>query len=249
MSKGSRDRADKARRIVEQQKAAERRRKVTLWTAVAVVAVLVIAGFIGYATLSKQDTKSTGALVTPTVAVDEGTAFAVGTGTVVVDVYEDFMCPICNHFEQQSGTTLANYVSSNKITLRYHPVSILDRASNGTEYSTRSAGAAAAAAEEGKFKEFHDVLYANQPEENSDGLTNAKIIELAKSVGLTSDKFAAAVNAGTYQPWATKVTETFSARHYTGTPTIVINGTQLVGPDDTLPTDALLTQTIDKAAG
>jgi hypothetical protein len=45
------------------------------------------------------------------------------------------------------------------------------------------------------------------------------------------------------------VTETFSARDYTGTPTIVVNGTKLTGPDDTLPTDELLTQTIDKAAG
>jgi protein-disulfide isomerase len=249
LSKGSRDRAEKARRIVEQQKAAEKRRKVTLWTSVAVVAVLIIAGLIGYTTLSKQDSASTGALVTPSAAADEGTAFAVGTGPITVDIYEDFMCPICNRFEQQSGATLKSYLTSNKITLRYHPVSILDGASNGTKYSTRAAGAAAAAAEEGKFTEFHDVLYANQPEENSDGLSNAKIIELAKSVGLTSDNFANAVNSGTYEAWATKVTETFASRGYTGTPTIVINGKQLVGPGDTLPTDALLTQTLDKAAG
>jgi protein-disulfide isomerase len=248
LSKGQRDRADKARRIVEQQRVAERRRKVTLWTSVAVVAVLVVAGFVGYARLSGKD-KNAGTLVTPSVAVDEGTAFAVGTGPVTVDIYEDFMCPVCNHFEQQSGATLKGYISSNKITLRYHPVSILDRASNGTEYSTRSAGAAAAAAEEGKFIELHDVLYANQPEENSNGLTNDKIIELAKSVGLTSDKFVKAVNDGTYKPWATKVTETFSARHFTGTPTIVVNGTKLTGPNDTLPTDELLTQTVNKAAG
>jgi protein-disulfide isomerase len=248
LSKGQRDRAEKARGIVEQQRVAERRRKVTLWTSVAVAAVLAIAGFIGYAALSGQD-KDSGALVTPSVAVDEGTAFALGTGPVTVDVYEDFLCPACNHFEQQSGPTLKQYVSAKKITVRYHPVSILDRFSNGTEYSTRSAGAAAAAAEEGKFIEMHDVLYANQPEENSNGLANAKIIELAKSVGLTSDKFADAVNAGTYEAWATKVTETFSARGYTGTPTIVVNGAKLTGPDDTLPTDELLSQTINKAAG
>ncbi|GIF06728.1 DsbA family protein [Actinoplanes siamensis] len=246
MSKGTRDRAQKARQIVAQQQAAERRRNVTIWTSVAVVVVLVIAGFVGYATLSGQDK---GKLVTPSVAVDEGTAFAVGTGPVTVDIYEDFMCPVCNHFEQQSGATLKQYVSSNKITLRYHPVSILDRASNGTEYSTRSAGAAAAAAEQGKFTELHDVLYANQPAEGSDGLTNSKIIELARSVGLTSDKFADAVHAGTYEPWATKVTETFSARGFTGTPTIVINGTRLTGPGDTPPSNELVTQTIDKAAG
>ncbi len=246
MSKSKQDRAEKARRIVEQQRAADRRRQITLWTSVTVVLVLVIAGFIGYSTMSGQDK---GELVTPSVAVDEGTAFATGSGPVTVDVYEDFMCPACGHFQQQSSATLTRLAASNKITLRYHPIAILDRFSSGTRYSTRAAGAAAAAAEAGKFTEFYDVLFANQPEENSEGLSNAKIIELAKSVGLTGDKFADAVNAGTYEPWATKVTETFSARGYNSTPTIVVNGTKLTGPDDTMPSDELLTQTIEKAAG
>ena len=35
----------------------------------------------------------------------------------------------------------------------------------------------------------------------------------------------------------------------TGTPTITVNGEQLVGPNNTLPTAELLTQTVEKAAG
>jgi protein-disulfide isomerase len=246
MSKGKRDRTSKAREIVAQQKAAERRRKVTLWTSVSVVLVLFVAGLAGYSVMSAQDK---GTVNTPSVAVDDGTAFAIGTGPVTVDVYEDFMCPACGNFEQSSGGTLQNLAESNKITLRMHPVAILDPYSNGTEYSTRSAGAAAAAAQEGKFLELHNVLYENRPEENTDGLTNAKIIELAASVGLTSETFRNAVNQGTYKAWATEVTEKFSDRHYTGTPTIAVNGTQLTGPDDTVPTTELITETIDKAAG
>ncbi|MEU8237604.1 thioredoxin domain-containing protein [Actinoplanes missouriensis] len=246
MSKGQRDRATKAREIVAKQKAAERRRKVTLWTSVGVVLVLFLAGLVGYTVMSQQDD---GTVVTPAAAVDDGTAFAVGTGPVVVDVYEDFMCPACEGFEQSSGTTLQNLAEANKITLRIHPVAILDRFSNGTEYSTRSAGAAAAAAEAGKFLEFHNVLYDNQPAENSDGLDNAKMIELAASVGLTSETFVNAVNEGTYKAWATEATEKFSDRNFTGTPTIVVDGTRLTGPNDTVPTTELLTQTIEKAAG
>ena len=55
------------------------------------------------------------------------------------------------------------------------------------------------------------MLYANQPAEGSDGLSNAKLIELGKSVGLTGSDFADAVNQGTYDAWADKVTETFSS--------------------------------------
>jgi protein-disulfide isomerase len=248
MSKGKRDRAAEAKRIVAQQKAAERRRKVTIWTSVAVVAVLVIAGLIGWGVLAGQEKTDAGKLTTPSTAVDGGTAFAIGAGPVTVDLYEDFMCPICNEFEKQSGVTLKQLVADKKVTVRYHPVSILDRASNGTEYSTRAAGAAAAAAEGGKFIEYHDVLYANQPAENSDGLSDAKLIELGKSVGL-GDAFATAVNDKTYDAWAGKVTETFSDRHYTGTPTIVVAGKQVEGATGGVPSTAELTQAITAAGG
>ena len=248
MSKQGRDRS-RARRIVEQQKAAERRRRITLWTTIGVVLVLVASGLVGWAVMANQSSESASKLTTPSVAVDEGTAFAVGTGPVVVDLYEDFMCPICHEFETQSGATIKQLVSQNKVTVRYHPVAILDRASNGTEYSTRAAGAAAAAAEGGKFIEYHDVLYANQPEENSDGLTNAKLIDLGKSVGLTSTAFTDAINNKTYTAWAGKVTDTFSKRGYTGTPTIVVAGKQVTGPNGSLPTDAIFTAAVTAAAG
>ena len=248
MSKGDRGRERAAaRRIVEQQKAADRRRKVTIWTSVGVVAVLLIAGLIGWGVLANQDS-DTSASSTPSVAVDDGTAFAVGSGPVTVDIYEDFMCPICHEFEQQTGPAIAQMVTDKKVTVRYHPVSILDRASNGTQYSTRSAGAAAAAAVDGKFIEYHNVLFANQPEENSDGLDDAKLIELGKSVGL-GDSFAKAVTDKTYDSWVTKVTESFSSRGYNGTPTIVVNGKKVEGPNQTLPTTEVFTQAVTAAAG
>lgn len=247
MSKGDRERA-RAKRIVEQQKAAERRRRVTIWTSVAVVAVLLIAGLIGWGVLANQEKADAGKLTTPSVAVDDGTAFSVGTGPVVVDLYEDFMCPICNEFEKTTGPTIKQLISENKVTVRYHPVSILDRYSNGTEYSTRAAGAVAAAAVDGKFAEYHDVLFANQPAENSDGLSDAKLIELGKSVGL-GDSFVTAVNDRTYDSWVTKATETFSARGYNGTPTIVVAGKKVEGPDQTLPTPEIFSQAVSQAAG
>ena len=234
-----------ARRIVEQQRAADRRRTVTLWTSVAVVVVLAVAGMIGYSLMSGDE--KTGA--TPAVAVDDGTAFALGAGPVAVDVYEDFLCPACLQVEQQSGPTLQQLARDNKITLRFHPVAILDRFSNGTEYSTRAAAASAAAAEAGRFVEFHDALYANQPAENSNGLTDDKIIELAGSVGISGDEFTAAVRDGTYRAWAARATEKFSERGFTGTPTIVVAGQNVEGPGQSLPSTELITNAIDQAAG
>jgi protein-disulfide isomerase len=223
--KNNRDRA-KAKRVVQEQLAKERRRRVTLWTSLGVVGLLVIVGLIGWGVAAGQEKDKTANLTTPSVAVDEGTAFAVGTGPVKIDIYEDFICPACGQFESGAATTIDQLVAGNKVTVQYHPIAILDRAST-TEYSTRSAAASAAAAQAGKFAEFHKVLFANQPEEGSAGLDNAKLIELGKSVGLTDAAFADAVNAGTYKAWATKVTETATARGVNSTPTVLVGGKPL----------------------
>jgi len=236
--------SNKAKRIIAEQKARERRRTVTLWTSVAVVLVLVIAGMIGWSVMAGQDQDNAGKLTVPSAAVDEGTAFAVGSGPVKIDVYEDFMCPICREFESGSGAAIQQLVSDGKVTVQYHPIAILDRASNGTQYSTRSAAAAAAAAQGGKFSEYHKVLFDNQPAEGSDGLTDAKLIELGRSVGLTDRAFADAVTGKTYWAWATKVTEEASGRGVTGTPTVLVAGQQLDNP-----TAAALTQAVGAAAG
>ena len=248
MSKSAKDRAAAKRLVVEQQ-ARERRRRVTLWTSVAVVAVLLIAGAIGWGVLAQQDRETAGRLTVPAAAVDDGTAFAAGTGTVTVDVYEDFMCPICGVFEQQSGAALKQLISENKVTVRYHPIAILDEYSNGKRFSTRAVGAVAAAAEAGKFAAYHEALFANQPEEGSDGLSDAKLVELGKAAGLDNATFADAVTAGTYTAWAADVTEKASARGITGTPTVLVAGKKIQEPNGGPPGPATLTAAVAAAAG
>jgi protein-disulfide isomerase len=227
-AKNNRDKAQ-AKRVVQEQLAKERRRRVTLFTSIGVVALLVVVGLIGWGVAAGQENEKTAGLTTPSVAVDDGTAFAVGTGPVKIDIYEDFICPACGQFEAGAATTIDQLVAANKVTVQYHPIAILDRASS-TEYSTRAAAASAAAAQGGKFAEYHRALFANQPAEGSAGLDDAKLIELGKSVGLTDAAFADAVNNGTYQAWATKVTDTASERGVTGTPTVRVNGTALENP-------------------
>ncbi len=223
--KNNRDRA-KAKRVVQEQLARERRRRVTLWTSLGVVALLIVVGLVGWSVAAGQESDRTAGLVTPSVAVDDGTAFAVGTGPVKVDIYEDFICPACGSFESEAAATIDQLVSTNKVTVQYHPIAFLDRASS-TEYSTRSAAAAAAAAQGGKFAEYHRVLFANQPAEGSAGLDDAKLIELGKSVGLTDAAFSDAVKNGTYKAWAAKVTDTAASRGVNSTPTVLVAGKPL----------------------
>lgn len=220
-----RDRTD-AKRVVQQQLAKERRRQRTVLTSAVAIAVLVIAGLIGWGVLAGQQHDT---VTTPTVAVDEGTGFATGTGPVTIDIYEDFICPACGDFESSAGPAIARLVTDGKVTVVYHPIAILDRYSS-TQYSTRAAAASAAAAQGGKFVEFHNALFAQQPEENSAGLSNAELIKIGDSVGLSDAAFTRAVTDGTYRGWAAKVTDTASARGVTGTPTVLVAGKAIDRP-------------------
>ena len=113
-------------------------------------------------------------------------AIAVGDGPDQLATYIDFMCPVCGQFESCTATTIEGLVDDGSITLNIHPISILDRASQGTEYSTRSANAmyCVAVADAEASLPFLQAMYANQPEEGSTGLTDEQILEIASGVGV-----------------------------------------------------------------
>ncbi|GIF73312.1 DsbA family protein [Asanoa siamensis] len=216
-----------AAKVVRKQLAAERRRKRTMWVSIAAVAVLVIAGLIGWGVYQSQRS-DTGPLVAPASATTT-TGETVGSGPVSIRIYEDFLCPFCRQLESTAGPAINDLVSQNKVTVTYNTVAFLDRAST-TEYSTRSAAAAGCAADGGKFKEFHDALYAQQPAEGSAGLSNQQMIDIGTGLGLNGDTFGSCVNSGRYQPWVASVTEAASRAGVTATPTVLVNDQVIQNP-------------------
>lgn len=198
-----------------------------IWISVAVVVVLVVVA--GIVVWMNNTSASPGPDVTPATSnIDSDTgAIAVGTGTQTVDTYIDFMCPICNQFEQTYGDTLTSLVDDGTITLNIHPISILDRLSSGTAFSTRAASAMYCVAENDPAHAvaFMQAMYANQPEENSNGLTDAKIISIAEGAGVTGASDC--ITGGTYKQYVTTMTQKTPiqpGQSGIATPTIVING-------------------------
>ena len=120
------------------------------------------------------------------------------TAKVTVDVYEDFLCPICGTFEKKYGDQLRQHVEAGDLKIRYHVLPLLVRLSDPEGYSRDSANAAVCAADAGKFPEYHDSLYAKQPEENGAGYTIAQLVQLGTDLGITGDAFKTCVESGTY---------------------------------------------------
>ncbi|MFC3504771.1 DsbA family protein [Micromonospora krabiensis] len=212
-----------ASKVVRQQLARERRRKRTLWVSAAAVAVLLIAGLIGWSVWSGQ---RSGDFTAPANTAEGGTGAVVGSGPVTVDIYEDFLCPVCHQFEQTSGATITQLIDEGKIRVVYHPVAFLNRFST-TEYSTRSSAASGCAADAGKYKEYATALFDKQPPEGSAGLTDDELIDIGAGVGLDRDSFGSCVRDGTFKPWTEHVTDQASRNNVTGTPTVVVDGEQL----------------------
>lgn len=106
----------------------------------------------------------------------------VKDGPKTVGVYIDPMCPACRDFEE-SYTPLI--MEQDGLGLVLHPIAILDRLSQGTLYSTRSAASiyAVAVASPESVTDYVKSLYDNQPAEGSEGLTNEQLIEYAKASG------------------------------------------------------------------
>lgn len=213
-----------AARVVRDQLARERRQQRALWGGAVAAAVLVIAVLIGWAMYSTQGSDDYEA--PPGVASGDDSGIAIGTGPVKIDLYADFICPACQAYEAATKSTMDQAIKDNKVTLIFHPVAFLDDKST-TNYSTRSANASACASEGGKFREYVEALFTNQPPEGGAGLSDDELIRIGGEVGLSDSSFGECVKDKKYRKWVNHVSDKGSERGVTGTPTIYVNGKEI----------------------
>ncbi|MFT4259299.1 DsbA family protein [Microbacterium sp.] len=200
--------------------------KSTNWFVVGVssAVVVLLIGLGGLVWWLNAQATGPGTAPQSSVVNEETGAITFGEGDTEVDTFVDFMCPICNSFEQQFGEQLQQAAASDEITLNIHPVSILDRYSQNTKFSTRAASAMYCVADEAPDAalDFFNALFANQPEENSTGLTDEELIAIAEQVG--AGDAASCITDGTYKNFVTSQTKSHEIQ---GTPTVEIDGTRL----------------------
>lgn len=115
-----------------------------------------------------------------------------------IDVYADFLCPVCAQFEETYGDQIEQKVAAGELKVRTHMLPMLVERSDPPGYSLDAANAALCAADEGQFRAFHDSLFASQPEEGKRGYDKQQLIRLGRDLGIASDSFEQCVNNGTY---------------------------------------------------
>lgn len=186
------------------------------------------------------DMTDPGAATPDATTEGEATPAPTETGTPVVDiqVYVDYLSPGAREWQLANSAQLTSWVGEGAVALSYHPVSMMTAKSNGTKYSLRAAGAAACVAnyEPATFFKFHTALLTQQPEVDSDGISDDKLADLAIASGAEDPKqIRACVQDGAFTTWVKSATEravggiSGTNLALTGTPMVIVNGQQYVG--------------------
>jgi protein-disulfide isomerase len=219
---------EKARALREAEQARQRRRR-RLVVAAAAAAVLIVVVAVGAVVQAGRSRVGTAAAA-PAHVVDDGIVTGDPDAPATVTIYLDYQCPACKQLEQNEGPWLDALRDQGRITIDYHPIAILDRYSS-TRYSTRAANAAACVADSSPevFPAFNDALFAAQPPEGGEGLPDAELVRIARSVG-APDAVEPCITGQEFAGWVAAATERASKKGVQGTPTVLVDGRVVPNP-------------------
>jgi NhaA family Na+:H+ antiporter len=136
-------------------------------------------------------------------------------------MFGDFQCPFC--LGAQSVLRRVRERLDDRLLFAFRHLPIPER----HPLAPLAAEASEAAAAQGRFWEYHDALYANQPR-----LSRETMVELAGEHGLDVERFTADIDSDAHRDRIARDVASAEASGATGTPTFFVNGKRLFGAYD-----------------
>ncbi len=136
---------------------------------------------------------------------------------VTIVEFSDFQCPYCSRAIKTVDEVVAAYPNQVRLVFRQFPLDFHKEAPKAAEASL-------CAADQGKFWQYHDTLFANQQ-----ALQVPQLKEHAKKVGLDTAKFDKCLDSGEKASIVTADLEAGKKVGVNGTPAFFINGILLSG--------------------
>jgi len=148
--------------------------------------------------------------------LDDGVSPAKGSAKPLITIVEfsDFECPFCSAVQATLKQIMQTYGKEVRLVFKHMPL-------EGHQNSLPAARAAYCAAEQDRFWQFHDALFASR--ELSPGLFD----EIAADLGLGVPKFQACLSSENSRTAIIKDIETARLLRIESTPSFIVNG-QLV---------------------
>ena len=154
---------------------------------------------------------------------------------IKVEEFSDFQCPYCQRFYLETENQIVEeYVRTGKVYFVYRSMGnfLSDNiARSGGSRNTESNDAISAAycaGDQGKFWEYHDILFANHTGEGVGDYAARKLTAYAEEINLDMNAFQSCFNSGKYEERAKQDGVDGAAAGVTGTPafylTYTVNG-------------------------
>lgn len=144
---------------------------------------------------------------------------------VKVLVFEDYQCPYCKDYTQQVEPQLdaSTYITSGQVYYKFIQFPFLDE-NSATKESHQASNASMCALEQGRFWDYHDMLFANQGAENSGSFNNKRLQAFADALGLDMTKFNQCFSQNKYSAQIETDYQESISMGVTRTPTVLVNG-------------------------
>jgi protein-disulfide isomerase len=155
------------------------------------------------------------------VSLGPGPTLGSANAPVTVIEFSDFQCSFCKRFWAETLPKLKEaYIDTGKARFIYRHFAILGK------HSEQAALAAACAAEQGKFWDYHDQLFKNQ---GGLAFTEAKLKQYSGDVGLNVKVFGTCLGTGKHKEKVERETAAAANLGGRGTPFFIVNQRPLFG--------------------
>ncbi|MFQ5887353.1 MAG: PCYCGC motif-containing (lipo)protein [Candidatus Hydrothermarchaeales archaeon] len=156
--------------------------------------------------------------ISATSLVDDDPSKGPENAPVTIVEFSDFQCPFCASASSTVHKIIDTYGDKVRVVYRDFPLSSIH------PHAQKAAEAAECADEQGKFWEFHDMIFANQGNMDVDNLK-----QFAKDLGLDSKKFDECLDSGKYEAEVKNDMQDGIDAGVTSTPTFFVNDEKVVG--------------------
>ncbi len=145
---------------------------------------------------------------------------------VTVIEFSDFQCPFCErYFNDAEKGIIKDYVNTGNVKFSYRHFPLTSIHPNAYKASSASE----CANEQGKFWEYHDLLFQNQTTWSNLDSTGAvaKFKEYAGTLGLNTGSFSSCLNSDKYKADIDKDISDGTAAGVNGTPATFVDGSMV----------------------
>lgn len=222
----------KGKRQTIRDKRRQDRQRQRLITILVVVGVALVIAALLIAPSLRNSLTPVGEIVeiTPNPRpMADGTAMGDPNAPVLIEVYEDFQCSACRIYSNEVEPLIAeNHVANGEVYYVFRQYPFLDDRSPGKE-SDQAANASLCAAEQNRFWDYHDILFANWNSENQGSFSDKRLIAFAETLDLNTGTFTTCFEENRYKDQIHADLTAGQDANIQGTPSVLVNG-ELVKP-------------------